>query len=146
MSKNRMIGLILAIVIGLIILLMPTPQGLQTTTAAGVSNVPQRVLAIIAFTVILWVFSVVNNGIASVLMMGLLIVAKVPPPDALYGFSQGSWWTLVAVLYYGCAMKSTGLAQRISYYVLSLFPATYTGILFAFFFIGAILSLGIPSM
>jgi len=43
-------------------------------------------------------------------------------------------------------MKSTGLAQRISYYVLSLFPATYTGILFAFFVIGSVLSLGIPSM
>jgi di/tricarboxylate transporter len=79
-------------------------------------------------------------------MMGLLIVAKVPPPDALFGFSQGSWWTLVAVLYYGCAMQSTGLAQRISYYVLSLFPATYSGILFAFFVIGSVLSLGIPSM
>jgi di/tricarboxylate transporter len=146
MTKNKIFGLVLAVVVGLIILMMPTPEGLLTHTPTGVNNIPQRVLAIIAFTVVLWVFSVVNNGIASVLMMGLLIAAKVPPPDALYGFSQGSWWTLVAVLYYGCAMKSTGLAQRISYYVLSLFPATYTGILFAFFVIGSILSLGIPSM
>jgi di/tricarboxylate transporter len=43
-------------------------------------------------------------------------------------------------------MKNTGLAQRISYYILSLFPATYTGILSAFFLIGVVLALGIPSM
>ena len=59
---------------------------------------------------------------------------------------QGSWWILAAVLFYGCAMKSTGLAQRISYYILSLFPATYTGIQFAFFVIGVVLAMGIPSM
>src|SRR5207247_557811 len=52
----------------------------------------------------------------------------------------------VSVLFYGCAMKSTGLAQRISFYILSLFPSTYTGILSAFFLVGLILALGIPSM
>jgi len=42
-------------------------------------------------------------------------------------------------------MKKTGLAQRISCYILSLFPSTYRGILAAFFVIGFILALGIPS-
>jgi anion transporter len=128
----------MAIVIGLIIMYMPTP--------AGLTPVGQRVLAIVAFTVTMWVFQVVNNGIASVLMMALMIPAGVRVPDALSGFSQGSWWILAAVLFYGCAMKNTGLAQRISYYILSLFPATYSGILYAFFLIGLILALGIPSM
>jgi anion transporter len=139
-STNNMkwVGLALAIALGLVIMLMPTPAGLMVTG--------QRVLAITAFTVVLWVFGVVNNGIASVLMMALLIFVGVKPGDALSGFSQGSWWILVSVLFYGCAMKNTGLAQRISYYILSMFPATYTGILSAFFLIGAILALGIPSM
>jgi di/tricarboxylate transporter len=118
--------------------MMPQPAGL---TPAG-----QRVLAITAFTVALWVFQVVNNGIAAILMMALMLVAGIRPPDALSGFSQPSWWILAAVLFYGCAMKNTGLAQRISYYILSLFPATYSGILSAFFVIGVILALGIPSM
>jgi len=43
-------------------------------------------------------------------------------------------------------MNRTGLAQRLSYYVLSLFPGTYAGILAAFFVIGSVLALGIPSM
>jgi di/tricarboxylate transporter len=130
--------LAIAVVAGLAILFMPTPENLTPTG--------QRVLAIIAFTVALWALQVVNNGIAAVLMMALMITAGVKPPDALSGFSQGSWWILAAVLFYGCAMKSTGLAQRISYYILSLFPATYTGILSAFFVIGVVLAMGIPSM
>jgi di/tricarboxylate transporter len=137
-SGKKLLLLAVAVAVGLIILFMPTPQGL---TPAG-----QRVLAITGFTVALWVFQIVNNGIAAVLMMALMIASGVKPPDALSGFSSGSWWILAAVLFYGCAMKSTGLAQRVSYYILSLFPATYTGILFAFFVIGLVLALGIPSM
>jgi di/tricarboxylate transporter len=137
-SNSKWFGLALAIVIGLIILMMPTPKGLTVTG--------QHVLAIVAFTVTMWVFQVVNNGIAAILMMAMMIPAGVRVPDALSGFSQGSWWILAAVLFYGCAMKNTGLASRISYYILSLFPATYTGILSAFFLIGLVLALGIPSM
>jgi di/tricarboxylate transporter len=137
-SGRKLLLLAVAVAVGLVLLFMPTPQGLTPTG--------QRVLAIIGFTVALWVFQVVNNGIAAILMMALMMVAGVKPPDALSGFSQGSWWILAAVLFYGCAMKSTGLAQRISYYILSLFPATYSGILFAFFAIGVVLAMGIPSM
>jgi len=87
-----------------------------------------------------------NNGVASVLMMALLIAVKVPPPRALSGFADPAFWTLLAVLYYGFAMRKTGLAERLSYYILTLFPGSYAGILSAFFFIGFVLALGIPSM
>jgi di/tricarboxylate transporter len=88
-----------------------------------------------------------NNGVASILMMALLIaVAKVPPPRALSGFADPAFWTLLAVLYYGFAMRKTGLAERISYWILSLFPGSYSGILGAFFVIGLVLAMGIPSM
>ena len=97
---------------------MPAQHGL---TRAG-----QTALAITAFTIVLWAFGVMNNGVASVLMMALLIPAGAKPALALSGFSSGSWWILLAVLYYGFAMQKTGLAARISYYILSLFP----GVLF----------------
>jgi anion transporter len=117
---------------------MPEPRGL--------SRIAQTALAITGFTIVLWAFQVMNNGVASVLMMALLIPAGVKPSLALSGFSGGSWWILLAVLFYGFAMQRTGLAARISYWILSLFPATYSGTLAAFFVIGAVLSLGIPSM
>jgi sodium-dependent dicarboxylate transporter 2/3/5 len=131
--------LAIAIVVGLVVAFMPTPQGLTHNA--------QLVLAIVAFAIVLWAAEVMNNGVASILMMALLIaVAKVPPPRALSGFADPAFWTLLAVLYYGFAMRKTGLAERISYWILSLFPGSYAGILCAFFAIGLVLAMGIPSM
>ena len=137
-TRVKWLPLLFAIALGLGLFFMPAQHGL---TRAG-----QTALAITAFTIVLWAFGVMNNGVASVLMMALLIPAGAKPSLALSGFSSGSWWILLAVLYYGFAMQKTGLAARVSYYILSLFPASYSGILAAFFVIGTVLSLGIPSM
>ena len=135
----KWVWLAIAIAVGLVVGLMPTP--------AGLTHNAQLVLAIVAFSIVLWATEVMNNGVASILMMALLIaVAKVPPPKALSGFSDPAFWTLLAVLYYGFAMRKTGLAERISYWILSLFPGSYAGILAAFFAIGLVLAMGIPSM
>jgi len=128
----------IAAAVGLGIIFMPQPHGL--------SRIAQEVLGITAFTAVLWATSVINNGIASILMMGLLMLVGVKVPLALSGFGGGSFWVLLTVLFYGFAMKKTGLAERVSYYILSLFPGTYGGILTAFFVIGFVLALGIPSM
>ena len=141
--------LALAVAVGLGVALMPAQPGLD--------HVAQLVLAVIAGTVVLWAAEVMNNGVASLLMMGVLMVIGVAPllvvpglsppiSGALSGFADGAWWTLLVVVYYGFAMKKTGLAERIAYYILSLFPGTYSGVLSAFFLIGLILSPLIPSM
>src|SRR2546423_4214067 len=134
----KWIGLGIAVVIGLAIFFLPTPHGLAPPA--------QSVLAIIAFTVVLWIFQVMNNGIASILMMALMLLVPVKSALVLSGFAGPQFWILLCVLFYGFAMQRTGLAQRLSYYILSLFPPTYPGILFAFFAIGLTLALGIPSM
>ena len=137
-SGKQWIILAIAIAVGLAIVALPTPHGL--------SRIAQLVLGITAFTAIVWASQVINTGIASVLMMGLLLLAGVKVPLVLSGFGGGAFWVLLTVLFYGFAMKKTGLAERISYYILSLFPGSYRGILTAFFVIGFILALGIPSM
>jgi anion transporter len=137
-TRSRWIRFAVAFAIGVVIFFMPTPQGLP--------RVSQTVLAILIFAVGLWMMQVMNNGVASVLMMGLLIPAGVKPALALSGFTSSGFWILLVVLFYGCAMHRTGLARRISFYILSLFPGTYPGLLTALFVIGTILALGIPSM
>ena len=136
--SSRWIWIAVAIASGVAVVAMPAP--------AGLSHIGQSVLAITAFTAILWASQVVNNGIASILMMALLIAAGVKPPRAFSGFSTPPFWVLITVLFYRFAIKKTGLAKRISYYILSLFPSTSWGILCGFFVIGFILALGIPSM
>jgi anion transporter len=136
----------IAAAIGFGIAFMPTP--------AGLSHPAQVVLAILCFTVVIWATDVMNNGVASILMMALMIYSGVRPlgvangavTGALSGYADPAFWTLLSVLYYGFAMKKTGLAERIAYYILSLFPGTYPGILSAFFAIGLVLAMGIPSM
>ena len=137
-SPARWIWFGVAIAAGLGVAALPAPPQL--------SAIAQRVLGILVFSAIMWAAQVLNNGITSVVMMGLLIVSGVKPPLALSGFSGGPWWVLVVVLFYGCALKKTGLAERLAYYILTLFPATYPGILNAFTLMGFVLALGIPSM
>src|SRR5579862_2802122 len=136
--SSKWTWLAIAVAVGAAIALLPTPTGL--------SRIAQLVLAITGFTVILWASQAINNGVASVLMMALMILVGIRPPLALGGFGSPPFWTLLAVLFYGFAMKKTGLAERLSYYILSLFPGSYSGILGAFFVIGFVLALGIPSM
>ena len=85
-TRVKWLPLLLAIAIGLALFFMPAQHGL---TRAG-----QTALAITAFTIVLWAFGVMNNGVASVLMMALLIPAGAKPALALSGFSSGSWWIL----------------------------------------------------
>jgi di/tricarboxylate transporter len=137
-SKLKLGGLLLAIACGLALHLLPLTHGLTA---------PARVvLEITGFTVALWVFQVIHPAFVSVLMMGLMLLAGVRAPLVFSGFSSGGFWVLVCVLFYGFAMQHTGLAQRMSYYVLALFPGSYTGVMSAFLVIGAVLALGIPSM
>lgn len=145
-TRIKWVPLLIAVAIGLGIAYAPTPQGL--------THPAQVVLAILAFTVVIWATDVMNNGVASILMMALMIASGVRPlgvvngavTGAFSGYADPAFWILLTVLYYGFAMKKTGLAERISYYILSLFPGTYGGILSAFFVIGLLLAMGIPSM
>jgi solute carrier family 13 (sodium-dependent dicarboxylate transporter), member 2/3/5 len=136
--NKRWIGLTLAIAIAGLIIALPTPHGL--------SPLAHRVLAVAAFTILLWVFQVMNTAVSAILMIGLMILAGVKSSLALSGFSSPQFWILLVVLFYGYAMQKTGLASRLSFYILSLFPGTFTGILCALFVIGFVLALGIPSM
>jgi anion transporter len=136
-TGSRWSGLILGIGVCLAIIALPTPHGLSRTG--------QHVLAITALAVVLWIFQSMNNGVVSILMMGLLIAARIRPALVFSGFAGPSFWILVCVLFYGFAMQRTGLAQRISYHILAVFPGTYLGINCAFLLIGLVLSLGVPS-
>src|SRR5579863_5420546 len=121
LTRIKWIPLLIAALIGLGIADAPTPQGL--------THPAQVVLAILAFTVVMWAAEVINNGVASVLMMALMIASGVRPlgvvngtvTGAFSGYADPAFWILLTVLYYGFAMKKTGLAERISYYILSLF-------------------------
>src|SRR5260370_37556815 len=96
-TRSKWIFLALAAAAGITIAALPTPSGL--------SRAGQLVLAITAFTVLLWMFRVMNNGVASVLMMALMIPVGIRPQLAFSGFSSPQFWILLSVLFYGFAMQ-----------------------------------------
>jgi di/tricarboxylate transporter len=136
--SRRAIGAACGIAAAAIILMLP---GVGALEPIGV-----RALAIIVLGVLFWATEVLNAGITAVMTLGLLMIAGVPGSVALSGFAASGFWILVAVLFFGYAMDKTGLARRIAYRILLLFPPTYAGILAAFLLIGFVLTLGIPSM
>jgi sodium-dependent dicarboxylate transporter 2/3/5 len=138
LNHSKWLWLAVAALTGIVIVMLPAPAGLSRTA--------QLILSLTAFTVVLWSLQVLNNGVASVLMMALMVLAGVKPPMVFSGFASPGLWILVCVLFYGFAMQRTGLAQRLAYHILALFPGTYAGILCAFGVMGLTLALGIPSM
>jgi DASS family divalent anion:Na+ symporter len=138
MWNKQALGAAAGVVVAAVIKLLPSIGPLDATG--------QSALAIIALAVVLWATDVLNAGITALLALGLLMIVGVPSSVALSGYATGAFWILVPVLFFGTAMEKTGLARRISYRILLLFPPTYAGILSAFMLIGFVLTLGIPSM
>jgi len=136
--RRRLLGALAGAGLGGLLWALPTPAGLTATGHA--------VIAVLALTVVFWVCGVLGNAVTGLLMLGLMLLAGVQPQHALGAYASAPFWTLLVVLFYGFAMQSTGLARRLSFLLLSRFPPTYKGLLAAFFVIGLILSLGIPSM
>ncbi|MGH9387382.1 MAG: SLC13 family permease [Vicinamibacterales bacterium] len=136
--SRQTIGVALAVLLAATIKLQPSIGDLDSTGRSA--------LAIMAPAVVLLVTDVLPAAVTALLMLGLLIIAGVPSSTALGGFASGGFWILVSVLFFGTAMDRTGLARRISYRILMVFPPTYSGILVAFMLIGFVLTLGVPSM
>ncbi len=136
--NRRIVGAVAGILVSLAILALPSVGALD---ALG-----QRALAFIALGVVFWATDVLSAGITALLVLGLMLATGLPAADVLKGFSVSAFWILVSVLFFGHAMDKTGLARRIAYRILLVFPGTYAGILLAFLCIGSVLALGIPSM
>jgi di/tricarboxylate transporter len=64
MNQSKLVGLLLALLVGACIILLPAP--------AHLTEIAKAVLAVAAFTIMMWLFQVTNNAVASILMMGLI--------------------------------------------------------------------------
>lgn len=100
--------LLLAVAVFLVILLMPTPEGL--------SENGQRALAVMLLAVILWATEAIPVPVAGVGGVVLLVLIGAVPElgPALYGFSQPVAYFLIGILTLGLAVQQSGLAQRLA--------------------------------
>lgn len=149
--KKYGLFLSLAILIGMIAL--PTPEGLPV---AG-----HHMLALLVFSVILWMTECVSYPASAAIILSLMIILlgfapSVAKPTVMYGtsaalasglkgFANTAWALVGAALFLSIAMTKTGLDKRIALRVLSLVGAKTNRILIGVILTGFALSFFVPS-
>jgi len=146
-------GLILGGIALLVIDFLPTPEGLPV---AG-----QRMIAILIFSVIVWISDSISYPASAAVILTLMafslgVSPNVANPSKLYGSSEGLSIALggfanpaVALvggaLFIAAAMMLTGLDRRIALFVLSRIGAKTSRVLAGVIVVGFILSFFVPS-
>lgn len=140
MSKSRLLGILLFIVIAIVIgwaepLSGLTPQG-------------HYIIAVTLVCLSLWIF---KTGPLPFLAGGAILLAgglifKLPLGVVTGGFTSSAVWTLIPALFFGFALMVTGLGKRIAFFVLQLFKPSYLTICISWFIIGLVLSALTPSI
>ena len=146
-------GLAVAILVLIATLMVPTPPELST---AG-----HRMLAVLLFSVIVWMSESVSYPVSASIIMTLMafLLGTAPNmnnPDkmlgtsgalklALSGFSSTALALVGAALFIAAAMMKTGLDKRIALFVLSKIGARTNRILAGVILVGFILSFFVPS-
>jgi len=103
----------LPVVVFFLLLLMPRPQGL--------SLMGQRVIAVTAVAVVLWITEAAHMAVVGLLTVVLLTITSAVPSmgNALYGFSQPLVYFLLGVMALALATRKTGLADSVALWLLA---------------------------
>ncbi|GAB6173751.1 DASS family sodium-coupled anion symporter [Paradesulfitobacterium aromaticivorans] len=127
--------LIAVIAIGVYILLTNIP------TPAGLTPQAQKALALMLSAVITWVFEVIPIGIAAplfVMLMGFLGI--VPMKDAMANFTIPTIFFIMATFIIAAGFIGSGLGNRISLMVSSIFGSRADRVLLSFMLPTAVIS------
>jgi anion transporter len=133
--------------------MLPTPAGLPP---AG-----QKMLAILVFSVIVWMTDSVSYPVSAAIILTFMsfllgISPQVAAPEKLYGtsaalgialagFSNSALALVAGALFIAAAMMHTGLDKRIALFVLSKIGAKTNRVLAGVIIVGFILSFFVPS-
>ncbi|MCX7908713.1 MAG: SLC13 family permease [Ignavibacteria bacterium] len=105
-TKSIIFQLVLAFGVGLIIYLLPTPEGLS----------PQghRFLAFLMTVVILWVSEVIPIGITALLVGAGLVILNIQKPEAAWvPFASPAVMFVMMIIMFGVIINEVGLTNRI---------------------------------
>lgn len=117
------------------------------TPPAGLTPEAMRALGITVCAVGWWITRIVPEYVTGMMMCTMWVAfGAVPFTKAFYNFSTAGWWIMVGAFGLGAVAGRTGLLKRISLWVLSLVPPTFTGQVFGLIGSGTIIGPLVPSM
>jgi sodium-dependent dicarboxylate transporter 2/3/5 len=146
-------GLGLAILALLAVLLLPTPAGLPV---AG-----HRMLAILAFAVVVWITEALDYAVSAVVIAALMAFLLGLSPDpanpkvlmgtsralgiAFGGFANTALALVAAALFLAAAMTVTGLDRRIALSILARVGTKTSAVVIGSMLVGIVLAFMVPS-
>lgn len=152
-KEKKILWLFVATVALLIIMFMPTPEGLP--------EMGQTALAILVFAVILWITEAVSYPVSSMMIIGLIAILLGISPSiedpsvtigsgaalkmALAGFSNSAVALVAGALFIAVAMQVTNLHKRIALLILSKVGSKTKNIVIGAILVSFILALFVPS-
>ena len=152
-SFGQKYGLVIGLLAMLAIMALPTPADLPV---AG-----HRMLAILVFSVIVWMTDTISYPVSAAVILALMAFTLGISPDpakptavygtsraltiALGGFSNTALALVGGALFIAAAMMKTGLDKRIALVVLSKIGARTNRVLAGVIFVGFLLSFFVPS-
>ncbi|WP_077318722.1 DASS family sodium-coupled anion symporter [Virgibacillus proomii] len=153
MKNKNLIGIILAFLALFIILMLPNPDSLPI--------VGQRVLAVLAFAVILWVTEAVPYPVSALMIISWLAILvglspTIDDPSTVYGtkealgmaiagFSSTAVGLVAGALFLAAAMEITGLHKRIALFIMSKIGTKPSRLVIGTIVVSFVLALFVPS-
>lgn len=111
--KSSIVGVLLAVAVGLTIAMLPTPEGL---TPRG-----QYYLALLVAIVILWVSEALPIGVTALLAAGGLILFGVQPAaQAWQPFASPAVMFVLMIMMFGVILDEAGVAKRILHLIVKM--------------------------
>jgi anion transporter len=111
----------------------------------GLDAAATKLLALIAFTLIFWVFRVLPDyGVALVFAMVIILTKLDSAQTVMGGFASTTWFMTLGVLGLGAAITGSGLFYRLSLHLVRLFPLSYYWQIFATGVMGVVVMALIP--
>lgn len=137
-------GLLIAIIIGLVIWAIPTPEGLSSRAWGMLALFVATIVAIIAKAMPMGAATLVALVISG--LTGLTpISVKQGDVGMLSGFSNGTIWLIGIAMFLSRAVIKTGLGKRIALYFVARFGKKMMGVAYGMALADVVIGPGIPS-
>jgi anion transporter len=146
-------GVVLAVAALVAVLLLPTPEGLSV---AG-----QRMLAVLAFAVIVWMTQALDYAVSAIVIAALMAFLLGLSPDpahpqmllgtsaglglAFSGFANTALVLVASALFLAAAMTATGLDKRIALTILSRVGGEVHHVVIGAILVGFVMAFLVPS-
>lgn len=115
---------------------------------AGLDAVGHEVLGTIICTLAFWIFKPggIPYFVGTIVLLVGCVMSGLPMGQVATGYSGTSFWLLMPALFFGFALKKTGLGDRIAFFMLKIIKPSYASILLVWFLLGITFSLLTPSI